>query len=538
MDNEPLLAKITAGRIRAATYARMSTESQKYSIDNQISCISAYALRRQIEIVHSYVDKGRSGLTISKRDGLRELLSDVQSERADYNCILVYDISRWGRFQDVDESAYYEFICRRAGINVHYCADEFENDGSLSSTILKSVKRVAAADYSRQLSKKVFAGQCNIVSLGYWRGGPPGLGLRRQVLLPSGKPGPVLNYRQYKSFKGDRIILIPGPPDEIKIVRRIFRDFAHGRKTRTEIANDLNAEGILNASGRPWQMQTIDNMLRNEKYIGHNIYNRKSAKLFSRVVENPRDMWIRRDHAFKPIVPEKLFARAQFALTELEHGRTLTNQELLDRLKALLKKKGKLNREIIAAAPNLPNVEAFIRRFGSLMKTYELVGFEPDPRYHFTRNLANINAVIIPTAHAVLSGLADDGLSGQFLEELNLVMFNNGVNLVISVAWSVANGSDGRPNRRWEVRKVKYKKSHLTLVVRMEDGNEAIKDYFLMPSRKVPLTKDDKKLRVSARRFDDFRCARFGDVLRELRARLIVSDVFETGRRDSLMRGR
>jgi hypothetical protein len=34
--------------------------------------------------------------------------------------ILVLDVSRWGRFQDIDESAYYEFLCRRAGMQVGF----------------------------------------------------------------------------------------------------------------------------------------------------------------------------------------------------------------------------------------------------------------------------------------------------------------------------------------------------------------------------------------------------------------------------------
>ena len=56
-----------------------------------------------------------------------------------YRAILVYDVSRWGRFQDTDESAYYEFICKQAGIQVIYCAEQFENDGSPTATIIKSV---------------------------------------------------------------------------------------------------------------------------------------------------------------------------------------------------------------------------------------------------------------------------------------------------------------------------------------------------------------------------------------------------------------
>jgi hypothetical protein len=35
-----------------------------------------------------------------------------------------------GRLQDADESAYYEHICRQAGVLVHCCAEQFENDGS------------------------------------------------------------------------------------------------------------------------------------------------------------------------------------------------------------------------------------------------------------------------------------------------------------------------------------------------------------------------------------------------------------------------
>ncbi len=58
--------------------------------------------------------------------------------------MLVYDVSRWGRFQDCDESAFYEYLCRRAGIRVEYCMEEFRNDGTPISAVLKVLKRVMA----------------------------------------------------------------------------------------------------------------------------------------------------------------------------------------------------------------------------------------------------------------------------------------------------------------------------------------------------------------------------------------------------------
>jgi DNA invertase Pin-like site-specific DNA recombinase len=141
--------------IRAAAYVRMSTEHQQYSTSNQMDVILEYALRRGMEIVREYSDEGKSGLNIQGRDALAQMIRDVENDKADFSCILVYDVSRWGRFQDADESAYYEYICRRADIAVHYCAEQFENDGSPVSTIVKGVKRAMAGEYSRELSAKV-----------------------------------------------------------------------------------------------------------------------------------------------------------------------------------------------------------------------------------------------------------------------------------------------------------------------------------------------------------------------------------------------
>jgi len=158
-DDEQLRAK------RAALYVRMSTEHQQYSTSNQRDVILAYANLRGLEIVKDYSDDGKSGLNIEGRDSLAQMIRDVEEGKADYSTILVYDVSRWGRFQDADESAHYEFVCRRAGVSVHYCAEQFENDGTPVSTIIKGVKRMMAGEYSRELSTKVFLGACRLVTL-------------------------------------------------------------------------------------------------------------------------------------------------------------------------------------------------------------------------------------------------------------------------------------------------------------------------------------------------------------------------------------
>ena len=150
---------------RAAQYVRMSTEHQQYSTNNQADKILEYAQRRNIEIVRTYADEGKSGLSLGGRASLQKLLADVEAGLADFSLVLVYDVSRWGRFQDADEAAFHEYKLRRKGIQVAYVAEQFENDGSPVSTIVKGVKRAMAGEYSRELSTKVFAGQLSLIHI-------------------------------------------------------------------------------------------------------------------------------------------------------------------------------------------------------------------------------------------------------------------------------------------------------------------------------------------------------------------------------------
>lgn len=132
-----------------------------------------------------------------------ELLTDIQSDRADFGTVLVYDISRWGRFQNVDESAYYEYTCRRAGIAVAYCAEPFENDGSPLTAVLKSLKRVMAAECSGELS--VFRAQCRLTQAGFKQGGTAGYGLRRISISASGQVKSVLGPGERKNMPTDHV---------------------------------------------------------------------------------------------------------------------------------------------------------------------------------------------------------------------------------------------------------------------------------------------------------------------------------------------
>lgn len=245
-------AENSDGTERAAAYVRMSTEHQQYSTENQRDVIFAFAAARNLEIVKIYADEGKSGLRLEGRDQLKALLRDVESGQADYSVVLVYDVSRWGRFQDPDESASYEIRCKQAGVRVLYCAEQFENDGSAVSSIIKNVKRTMAGEYSRELSVKVHAGQMRLIQLGVRQGGPAGYGLRRMLIDHTGARKAELKPGEHKSIQTDRVILVPGPVEETDTVRWIYKAFVEDGLTESEIAALLNREGRLTDRGTAW----------------------------------------------------------------------------------------------------------------------------------------------------------------------------------------------------------------------------------------------------------------------------------------------
>ena len=462
--------------VRAAQYVRMSTEHQKYSTENQAEIIAQYAARRGFEIVKTYEDSGKSGLKLEGRLALQQLIEDVRCGAADFEAVLVYDVSRWGRFQDADESAYYEFICREGGITVHYCAEQFENDGSLSATIIKSMKRAMAGEYSRELSAKVFTGQCRLIRLGYRQGGPAGFGLRRVLVDEHGRVKAELARGEHKSLQTDRVILQPGPPEEVETVRRLYRMFVVQQRSESEIADVLNAEGLRTDLGREWTRGTVHQILTNEKYIGNNVYNRISYKLKAKRVANPPDMWVRQDGAFEPIVEQDFFDAAQRIVQE--RSRRFTDQELLDRLSQLFADKGWLSGVVIDELEDMPSSSTFRHRFGSLTRAYELVGYLPSRDYSYIEINRALRAMHPEIVASVIGDIETQGGTVERDPLSDLLRINEEFTVALVIARCHVSPAGGM---RWQVRFDSGLRPDLTIAIRMEDDNRTVRDYYLFP---------------------------------------------------------
>jgi len=485
----------------AAAYVRMSTEHQQYSTSNQMDIIRQYADRRGLTIVRTYSDEGKSGLNLHGRDSLTQMIRDVQTGGVVFSCILAYDVSRWGRFQDTDESAYYEYVCRQAGVAVHYCAEQFDNDGSPISAIVKGVKRAMAGEYSRELSSKVFQGACRLIQLGYKQGGTAGFGLRRMLVDSQRQLKSTLKIGEKKSIQTDRVILGPGPDEEVKLVQWMYHAFVEEQKDESEIAGILNARNVCTDFGRAWTRSTVHEVLTNEKYIGNNVYHRKSFKLQLKHVLNPREKWIRAEGAFQAIVDRELFDRAQSIV--LARSRRLTNEEMLEKLRGLLGRHGRLTDTIIDEAEDVPSSSAFRNRFGSLVLAYRQIDYGPHIHYRFielNRRLRKEHEAIVT---AVVYKIQELGGTVEWNKESRLLYVNGElrVSIVLCRHFLSRAGSS-----RWVVRLDGPRKPDITVVVRMDEANQSARDYYLLPAIDTTWGRrrigEDNGIYLDAYRFD------------------------------------
>ena len=459
-----------------AEYVRMSTDLQIYSPINQSVAIAAYAEAHGMEVVRSYIDEGRSGLDLGGRDALQRLLRDVRSGNADYKAVLVYDVSRWGRFQNSDEAAYYEFICTRAGIRVCYVAEPFDNDGSPLAALLKGLKRTMAAEYSRELSGKVCAGQRRLANMGFHQGGLAGYGLRRMRVDKNGKPKGILNVGERKSLVTDRVILVPGPAAEVGIVLRIFNAYVSGR-TAHQIATMLNEEGIRTHVGGKWRYSIVSNILTNEKYVGNAVYGRQSKRLKQSVTETPATDWARVDGAYTGVVPQALFRAASRRPPRRVARRT--DEELLAPLRKILAREGTITERLIRAEPGVFCPRLYGVRFGGLRGVYARLGLELRTNLAY----ADIRTRIAPWRETLTA------FTCAMLAEGGSVIERSGWAITVDRTWSVSfyvmQSSEYGDSLRWFIRR-KPEPTDIVVFARMPMDGSIPMAYIVLPKSRFP----------------------------------------------------
>jgi DNA invertase Pin-like site-specific DNA recombinase len=339
--------------MRVALYLRRSTgaEMQPESLATQEEQLRSFATFHEDDVIRVYRDdaSGRN----ANRKAFQSLMADVRSG-ADFDRLLVLDVTRWGRFENVDESAYWEFFCLLHGVRVVYVNEPFRDESAYDG-LIKTIKRLSAAEFSKDKSRMVQYTKARSARKGNFTGGSPPYGMKRLLVRNDGTVLQPLEKGEWKGVGTYRVKLAPGDPREVATVKRIYKLFLQG-KSLSAIARQLDAEGIptpKNAT-RGWHCLVIRKILYSPVYAGVSVLRCKPSSNF------PNGETITVPRAWPAIIAMPTWEAAQRRQQELllRH----TPMGLADQLRRAYENHGVLNKRAHTKW-SLPKWETYLRHF-------------------------------------------------------------------------------------------------------------------------------------------------------------------------------
>jgi len=187
-----------------------------------------------------------------------------------------------------------------------------------------------------------------------------------------GKPKQMLRDGEEKSLRIDRVKLVLGPPEEVRVVRLIYRMLLQDGLRPTDIMRELSRRGIT-FHGRPWSFYAVKHVLTHPKYCGIQVWGRTETKLKTPPKRVAKEQWITAASRGPQIVDEQTFDRAQQVY--LDRTEQKTNEQLLEALRRLWRRNGYLTEYMIEASRLTPTVGTYRRRFGRLSRAFQLIGY-------------------------------------------------------------------------------------------------------------------------------------------------------------------
>ena len=334
--------------IAAVGYARRSTDLQERSIPDQQAYITKWAAEHGYRITKWFIDDAISGTSTKGRNDFDRMI-DAAESGCDFETILCYDISRFSR-GGTNETGYYLHRLKTAGVKVLFPADGIPEGEE--GELLQGVKSWQARQYSVKLSKDVIRGHLSSVQGKSTQGGRAPYGYDTQYLT---KDGEVLksvrrlpdgtkqefdaNGKFVRSLasneapgkaKSDIVRYIPGDPQHVEVVKRIFRLYLEGYGYHS-IMRQLNDDGIPGPTGRVWRFTSVRDIVTHPVYTGAIVWNRSTAGKIHAVGENgkaetrpnakrihrkPKSQWVVIEDVHEPLVSKADFDRAQEILAK------------------------------------------------------------------------------------------------------------------------------------------------------------------------------------------------------------------------------
>ena len=360
--------------MKVALYIRRSTNErlQADSLKVQDQILRAYAREHGMEIVETFTDSA-SGTSTKHRAAFLRMVEKI-THRAPFEAVLVRDVSRFGRFFDMDEGAFFEVLFLGHGVRTVYCEEAFAQDTSPMACLVKGVRRVMASEYSRDRSRLVRYAQSRATRLGFHAGGPPPYGMRRVMVTPGGRKVRTLRPGEWKALSNYRIRLVPGDPEAVATVRRIFDLYDREGFGVTAIVKTLNDAGVPSPHGSRWYEPSVFGLLTNSKYAGLGRYRPRRSGLSDPLpASQVEDLTVRDAPGHEPVIDLAQFRRVEARMKAQTRRRP--DEELATEAREAFERHGYVEQGMLGRLPKHCSWGTLKGRFGrgieeALERTY------------------------------------------------------------------------------------------------------------------------------------------------------------------------
>src|SRR5438270_10615059 len=224
--------------------------------------------------------------------------------------------------------------------------------------------------------------------------------------------------------------------------------------------------------------QAVYGILTHPKYMGCHVYCRTSCRLYTPSIKLPKSDWIVTHKAFEAVVDESTFLAAQQILT----GRTYnkSNKELLDRLRSLLAKEGRLSLKLVKNSPDAPSPSTYRLRFGSLRRAYQLIGYGRPEQFgpiDLRRRTQAIREELMASLAAMFpKEVSVVRRSGRWRSRL---LVRKGLRVSVLVARSI---KIWKETVGWQIDPVRHERKCVTLLARLDAENKTLFDFDVLPN--------------------------------------------------------
>ena len=299
----------------AVGYARLSIfetrdRADSEALQNQKELLRQYiANAPDLQLVGIFEDNGQTGTNFD-RAGFETMMETVRSGKA--NCIVVKDLSRFGR-DYVEAGNYLEHIFPFMGVRFISISDGYDNaDATTADCLTVALKNMVNQMYSKDISRKSGSVLREKIRRGEFIGAFASYGYRKDPA------------------DGHRIVV---DPEAAGVVREIFRRKLEGQGD-TAITRWLNAAGVPSpgcyryqkgiildkrfARYKPWLVQSVKDILRNEVYLGRMVQGRRRSDFYAGRPDKrlPRDEWTVVENTHEPIISREDFDAVQAICVE------------------------------------------------------------------------------------------------------------------------------------------------------------------------------------------------------------------------------